>query len=305
MGVDAVSFEPLELSNAYVAELKQGQTVPEAVAELSARSDVLYAEPNYIYRAASIPNDTEFGNLWGLNNTGELPGTTADADIDAPEAWDETTGSPDVVVAVIDSGVAYDHPDLDGNIWSNTDEIAGNGIDDDANGYIDDVRGWDFVQNDAEPLDFDGHGTHVAGTIGAEGNNAKGITGVNWDVAIMPVRGLDAYGDGTNSGLAQAIAYACANGAHVTNNSWGGSGASQLLYDAFAACIGGTARRRCGQRGEGPRRRGQRVPVRVRRARLAVRCTRQHRVRRLEQSPRCEVGLLEPWDRVRPPLRPG
>ena len=141
-------------------------------------------------------------------------------------------------MAVIDSGVAYDHPDLDGSIWSNTDEIAGNGIDDDANGYVDDVRGWDFVQNDAEPLDFDGHGTHVAGTIGAERNNAKGITGVNQDVAIMPVRGLDANGDGTNSGLAQAVAYACANGAHVTNDSWGASAASQLLYDAFAACPG-------------------------------------------------------------------
>ena len=137
-----------------------------------------FAEPNYLYheRHSGRP---DFDLLWGLSKAG-------DHDIDAPEAWDTQTGSAEVVVAVIDSGVAYDHPELNDNIWAN-DDPAGGG-DNDGNGKIDDTRGWDFIQNDNTPLDFNGHGTHVAGTIGAEGNNGADIAGVNWDVSIMPVR---------------------------------------------------------------------------------------------------------------------
>ena len=240
VSVEALGWKPLLVRNAFVVELSEDTTVPEAVAELSARSDVEYAEPNYIYKAAAVPNDPELVNLWGLHNTGQaIPGSgagTPDADIDAIEAWNVTTGSPNVVVAVIDSGVAYGHPDLDGNIWTNPGELAGNGFDDDGNGFIDDVRGWDFVQGDNEPLDFNGHGTHVAGTIGAEGNDGLGVVGVNWDVSIMPIRGLDASGSGTTASLANAVTYACQNGAQITNNSWGGSGASFTIFDAFADC---------------------------------------------------------------------
>jgi subtilisin family serine protease len=239
VSVEALSWKPLPLNNVYMAELNDDTTVPEAVAKLSARSDVEYAEPNYIYRAAATPNDSEFPNLWGLNNAGQtIEGVagTPDADIDAPEAWDVTKGSPNVVVAVIDSGVAYGHPDLNDNIWINPGEIPGNGVDDDGNGFVDDVRGWDFVQDDNQPLDYNEHGTHVAGTIGAEGNNAQGVTGVNWDVSIMPVRGLDANGSGDAANLAAGIKYACDNGAQITNNSWGGSAASFVIFDAFADC---------------------------------------------------------------------
>jgi subtilisin family serine protease len=244
VSVEALSWEPMLLPNTFVAKLRPTTTVPEAVAELSGRADVAYAEPNYIYRAASIfPNDPLFGQNWGLHNTGQpvngVSGGIPDADIDAPEAWDQTTGSSSVVVAVIDSGVEYRHPDLAGNIRTNPGEVAGNGVDDDGNGFIDDVRGWDFVEDDDEPLDFNDHGTHVSGTIGAVGNNNPvGVTGVNWDVSIIPVRGLDAYGSGDSVALADAVTYACDNGAQITNNSWGGSGASFTIFNAFSTCPG-------------------------------------------------------------------
>jgi subtilisin family serine protease len=244
VSVEALSWKPLLLDNTFVAELAPATTVPEAVAELTGRADIAYAEPNYVYRAAAtFPTDPLFAQNWGLHNTGQaingVGGGLPDADIDAPEAWDQTKGSPNVVVAVIDSGVEYRHPDLAGNIWANPDEVAGNGVDDDGNGFIDDVRGWDFVDNDNAPLDYNDHGTHVSGTIGAIGSNAPtpiGVTGVNWDVSIMPVRGLDAYGSGDAVGLADAVTYACDNGAHITNNSWGASGPSQTIFDAFSAC---------------------------------------------------------------------
>ncbi len=163
-------------------KIKDGQAVEEAIANFRSFSNVEYAEPNYIMSTrGTTPNDTNFSKQWGLNNTGQtVNGTTGtpDADIDAPEAWDVTTGSSSVIVAVIDSGVDYNHPDLSANIWRHIGETAGNGIDDDGNGFTDDTRGWDFVDSDNDPMDVVGHGTHVAGIIGAVGNNSTGVTGV-------------------------------------------------------------------------------------------------------------------------------
>ena len=126
------------------------------------------------------------------------------------------------MVAVVDSGVAWDHPDLSPNIWSNPGEIAGNGVDDDGNGKVDDVRGWDFAYGDNNPWDYEDHGTHVAGTIAARGNNGLGITGVAWQASVMPVQALNANGSGNNANIADAFTYAAANGAKVVNASIGG-----------------------------------------------------------------------------------
>lgn len=178
---------------------------------------------------ARTPNDTAYDDLWYLPH------------VSAPEAWDETTGDPDVIVAVLDTGVAFDHPDLADNLWENTEEVAGNGRDDDENGYVDDVTGWDFVDNDeiaepelegsAEP-EAQSHGTFVAGIIGAVGNNSEGYTGVAWDVSIMPLRILDETGAGNETDAANAIRYAVDNGADVINLSFAGDEAHSALRDA-------------------------------------------------------------------------
>jgi len=186
---------------------------------------------------ATTPNDPFFSNLWGLHNTGQsVNGTsgTAGADMDGPEAWDVAQGSNTFVIAVIDTGVDYNHPDLSGNIWANPGEVAGNGLDDDQNGYVDDLRGWDFVDDDNDPMDVVGHGTHVAGTIAAVGNNNIGVTGVCWQAKIMPVRALDAFGAGTDADIIAAIGYAVTKGAKVINASFGGPDYSQAQYDALA-----------------------------------------------------------------------
>ncbi len=134
---------------------------------------VAYAEPNYILTTHTTPNDPSFGDLWGLHNTGQSGGT-ADADIDAPEAWDLTTGSSTVVVAVIDTGIDYTHPDLVANMFRNETDCNTNGVDDDGNGYVDDCYGIDTANHDSNPMDDNQHGTHTAGTIGASGNNGVG-----------------------------------------------------------------------------------------------------------------------------------
>lgn len=217
-----------------VMQLGRGADLIRIRAALMRNPLVTRVEYNYQVRIALTPDDPGFNQLWGLHNIGQTGGAT-DADVDAPEAWDLTTGDSSVVVAVIDTGVAYDHPDLAANIWVNTGEIPGNGIDDDNNGYIDDVYGYDFSNNDPGPYDDHGHGTHVAGTIAAAGNNALGITGVTWRARIMALKFLDASGSGFTENAIGAILYAAGNGAKIMNNSWGGGGFSQALMDAIQA----------------------------------------------------------------------
>lgn len=232
------AIETFENTEIRQQQLPDNMTVEQAIDLYNADPDVEYAEPNYVYRQMATPNDTYKGILWGLHNTGQVVNGTSgtfDADIDAEEAWDLNTGSTQVVVAVIDSGVDYNHPDISANIWTNTGEIASNGIDDDGNGYIDDVKGWDFVHDDNTPMDVTGHGTHVAGSIAARGNNAYGITGVSWQASIMPLRFINAAGYGTTADAIQAIEYAEANGAMVINNSWGGTSYSAALKSAIDA----------------------------------------------------------------------
>ena len=197
------------------------ETVDQAVIRLAKDPRVVYAEPNHRIELTALPNDPRFSELWGLHNTGQTGGT-ADADIDAVEAWDISVGSRNVIVAVLDTGVDYTHPDLIDNMWTNPGEVAGNGIDDDGNGYIDDVRGWDFVgAQDNDPMDDNRHGTHCSGTIGGNGNDGLGVVGVNWRVTIMPLRiisnqDLDAF----TLDAAEAIIYAADNGARVMSCSW-------------------------------------------------------------------------------------
>ncbi|OAD21914.1 serine protease, subtilase family, partial [Candidatus Thiomargarita nelsonii] len=161
-------------------------------------------------------------------------GGTADADIDAVEAWDTFTGSHDVVVAVIDTGVDYNHVDLVDNRWINVGEIAGNGIDDDGNGFVDDVYGYDFVYGDSDPMDGHSHGTHCSGTIGGVGNNSIGVAGVAHTVRIMAVKFLDDSGSGSTDDAIESVLYAVDNGAHILSNSWGGDDFSQGLEDAIS-----------------------------------------------------------------------
>ncbi|OGI41236.1 MAG: hypothetical protein A2140_04400 [Candidatus Muproteobacteria bacterium RBG_16_62_13] len=209
-----------------------GVDIEKMRARLMSNRHIEKVEYNYKVSIVLTPNDPRYPELWGLNNTGQTGGKL-DADIDAPEAWYLQTGDQNVVVAVIDTGVAYDHPDLAANAWTNPGEIPANGIDDDGNGYVDDVHGYDFYNNDANPYDDHGHGTHVAGTIAAVGNNGIGVAGVSWRARIMAVKFLSAGGSGTTSGAISAVLYAADMGARVMNNSWGGGGFSQALMDAI------------------------------------------------------------------------
>ena len=175
-----------------LVEVAEGK-LAAALAAYKNHPDVLYAEPDYIVYPAAIPGDPDFDELWGMHNTGQTvngdPGTPG-ADIQAVEAWDTWTGSPVFRIAVIDTGVDYDHPDLRANIWTNPGEIPGNALDDDGNGYVDDIHGYDFLNNDNDPKDDCGHGSHVAGTIGAVANNGLGVAGINWQCKIVALKFL-------------------------------------------------------------------------------------------------------------------
>ncbi len=209
--------------------------LPRAVARfMRMANQIALAEPDHLVFACDVvqPDDPKFGDQWGLHNVGQTGGLE-DADIDAPEAWQRGTGSHDVTVGVIDLGIDYTHPDLEGNIWVNAGEVPGNGIDDDGNGYVDDVRGWDFVNDDNDPMDDDFHGTHVAGVIGAVGDNHVGISGVCWRVRLAALKFLNHYGSGLTSDAAEAVAYAGAMGMDVTCNSWQGGTRSEILRMAI------------------------------------------------------------------------
>jgi subtilisin family serine protease len=228
----AATIKNLDLIDAEVWEVLSYSTT-EAVAKYQMHEAIEYIEPDYQLQAVEIPNDPMFDELYGLHNTGQTGGT-AGADIAAVSAWDVFTGSDDVVVVVIDTGVDYTHADLADNAWANPGEVPGNGIDDDGNGFIDDVRGWDFVNSDNDPMDDNGHGTHCSGTIGAVGDNGIGVVGVNWDVSIMGVKFLDSGGSGWTSDAILSIDYALTiPGVKVMSNSWGGGGYSEALEDAI------------------------------------------------------------------------
>lgn len=214
-------------------KLPPGKSVKDALSENWGKKDprILSVEANYLVHTLQTANDPYFSEMWALRNTGQTGGT-AGADIDVLEAWDLTTGSSSVIVAVIDSGIDCSHPDLLDNIWTNPGEIAGNGIDDDDNGYIDDVHGYDFFEGDGNPQDAAGHGTHCAGTIAACGNNNTGVTGVNWQCKLMACRFLDDSGAGSVADAVEAIDYAVSNGAKILNNSWGWTGFPSATLNA-------------------------------------------------------------------------
>lgn len=218
-----------------VVKLPEGVSVEEALIQFNQSEDVIYAQPNYELQILStIPNDSRFGELWGMHNTGQSG--AADADIDAPEAWDIMTGNGEVIVAVIDTGVDYTHTDLAANMWINEAEQSGTpGVDDDGNGYVDDIYGYDFYNNDGDPRDDHYHGTHCAGTIGAIGNNGQGVAGVCWNVKIMALKFLNSAGGGYTDDAIQAVQYSMLMGANLSSNSWGGGGYNQGLKDAIDA----------------------------------------------------------------------
>lgn len=224
--------------------------VSKAMEMYSKSPYIEYAEPDYLIRMpddennssalsasdqenylANIPNDTYFNDLWGMHNTGQNGGTPG-VDINAPEAWRDITGSKDIIIAVIDSGVDYTHPDLAGNMWVNSHEIPDNGIDDDGNGYVDDYHGYSFDPLRPDPMATDLHGTHCAGTIGAVGDNGLGVCGVNWHTSIMPLNTYNVTVEGHyTSSLIAAYLYADMMGARITSNSYGGAPYSQAWSD--------------------------------------------------------------------------
>ncbi len=211
-----------------------------AIQGIRKNPNVRYIEPDYEVHILETPNDPMFNELWGLHNTGQTGGTP-DADIDAPEAWGIETGNENVVIAVIDTGVDYNHSDLANNMWVNGFEISNNGLDDDGNGFVDDVYGWDFCNGDKDPMDDHSHGTHCSGTIAAVGNNTKGVVGVNWNASIMALKFLDASGYGSTSDAVAAADYAIMMKLEhyvpviALSNSWGGGGYSQAMADVIDA----------------------------------------------------------------------
>ena len=224
-------FQPPDISRTYIVELGGGSPdVAGTLALLRADADVEYAEEEHTYTTCDLPNDPylhssgswgqSYADLWGIFKIG------------APAAWGFTTGKG-VVVAVVDSGIDFSHPEIAANIWTNAKEIAGNGLDDDDNGYVDDARGWNFIGDNNNPTDDFGHGTHVAGTVAAVGNNGIGVIGVAWQAQVMAVKGLDSSGNGPDSALAPAIIYAANEGADVLSLSWGSGARSETIAEAI------------------------------------------------------------------------
>lgn len=235
-------------------KLPAGVTTEEAVAAMGKDDRVLFAVPNHTYELPEFekgnmpqagaestdptkPNDPMMGQLFGLHNEGQTGGKV-NADIDAPEAWQIHTGRTQAeggpLVAVIDTGVDYNHVDLAANMWTNPGEVAGDGIDNDGNGVVDDLHGYNAVNDNGDPMDRHGHGSHVAGTIGAVGNNAEGVVGVNQKANIMGVKIFSDDGRTNAAAIIRGIQYSTQMGARITNNSWGGGPANEGIKEAFA-----------------------------------------------------------------------
>lgn len=220
-GLGIQSLEGLNASGVHRLRLTPGTPVEEASAILRQDPEVEYVEPNYYRYLARTPSDPQYPDQWNWPM------------ISAPAAWDTATGCAVTPVAVIDSGVDYGHSDLAASIWNNPAEIAGDGIDNDGNGYIDDAMGWDFVADENDPMDENGHSTHVAGTIAAAGDNAIGVAGLCWRGAVMALRAFDAEGNGTVADVVAAMDYARMKGARVVNASYAGEDFSQAEYEAI------------------------------------------------------------------------
>jgi len=222
----AIGVEKLALSSL---------SVEEAVLRLAQDPRVEFVEPDYLVGLTRTPDDPRFAEQWALHNTGQTGGV-AGADARAVRGWDLATDASAVVVGVVDTGADLTHPDLVPNLWANPGEVPGNGVDDDANGYIDDVHGYDFLNGDGDPSDDNGHGSHVAGIIAARGDDALGVTGIAWRGRVMVLKFLGSGGNGPTSAAIEAMLYAARMGARVVNHSWGGGPYSQALVAAFAAC---------------------------------------------------------------------
>ena len=196
------------------------------------------AEPDYLVYSTATPNDPSFtnGDLWHLNNNARRGGARG-ADINATDGWTIRRDAESIIVAIVDTGARYTHEDLQANMWRNPDEIPGNRIDDDQNGYIDDIHGINSITDNGDPSDDAGHGTHVAGLIGAVGNNGVGVSGVAWKIQLMPLRFLNRFGEGATSDAIQCINYAVANGAKVINMSWGSNAFSGSLNGAISLAL--------------------------------------------------------------------
>jgi len=223
-----------DLDHWIVVSLPQNTRLNQIIRQLRLDPNVLHVEPNFrvdLDQSPSdleLPNDFYFDRSWGLNNTGQFDGTI-DADIDLPEAWELGTGSKEVVVAVVDTGIDFFHPDVRENVWINANEIPGNGLDDDNNGYIDDVHGYDFVSDDGDPFDDQSHGTHVAGIVGAVTNNRQGSTGVTQQVSMMAIKTFGVRGTADVATVARGVRYAIDHGARIINASWGVDVRSEIM----------------------------------------------------------------------------
>lgn len=216
-----------------VLQFAPNQDLVEVRTVAAQESIVSAVELNYKLTINDISNDSLANSLWGFDNIGQTGGLV-DADIDLPEAWRTQTGSKSITVAIIDTGGDYRHPDLADNTWRNQGEVFGNRIDDDRNGFVDDIYGYDFANRDGDPMDDQGHGTHVAGTIGAVGNNNRGVVGVNQNVSLMHLKFLNSQGNGSTIDAVRSVDYATRMGANVINASFGGGSYSQAMFDAIS-----------------------------------------------------------------------
>ncbi len=238
----AAALDPLAPGIARVV-LPPGQSLTAAMKRFAADPHILQVQPNYIKHTQLVPDDSDFSYQWGMQNSGQEVLTSsaqrvagrAGADVSAVSAWNVSTGDRGVVIAIIDTGVELTHPELSANLWTNPGEAPNNGVDDDGNGYIDDVHGWDWADGDNTPADGNGHGTHIAGIIAARGNNRMQIAGLNWQVSLMVLRAFDSQGVSSTAHVVRAIRYAVDNGARIINASYGALGGASPVAPGFDA----------------------------------------------------------------------